>query len=152
MNKGILNNGISLAPVIFFAPKFNGLNILLWSWFLLVQEFRQGIEGMAYVCSMMCGASAKTTQHLGVTWWIGLGIIIIPCLVFAAGCGLDPHLGIWNKFGFSMWLGLAHSMVSMVSPQHGDIKSGTSPMVSQGFSVSVVGSCTFFTLDVSSVT
>lgn len=67
MNKGILNNGISLAPVIFFAPKFNGLNILLWSWFLLVQEFRQGIEGMAYVCSMMCGASAKTTQHLGVT-------------------------------------------------------------------------------------
>lgn len=51
-----------------------------------------------------------------------------------------------------MWLGLAHSMVSMVSPQHGDIKSGTSPMVSQGFSVSVVGSCTFFTLDVSSVT
>lgn len=67
MNKDILNNGISLAPVTFFAPKFNGLNILLWSWFLLVQEFRQGLEGKTYVWSMMYGASAKMIQHLGVT-------------------------------------------------------------------------------------
>lgn len=98
MNKDILYNKPCFS-YLHFAPKFSGVTLLLCSWFLFVQEFRLGTEGMACVCSMMSRASAKKTQHLGMTWWIGLGIITFPCLVFDAGCGLGPHLGIWSKSG-----------------------------------------------------
>lgn len=37
-------------------------------------EFRQGIEEMAYPCSMRSRTSSGKTQRLGVSQWIGTGI------------------------------------------------------------------------------
>lgn len=62
INKDILNNEISpFFSYLRYAPKVSDLKHFVILMVSLGQEFRQDMEGMACICSMMSRASGKKT-------------------------------------------------------------------------------------------